>query len=103
MIYISYIYIYVYSACVKHGEKDPRFKADDCVRMTEYKRLHSELVRRSICYQKRSKYCSLGMLRVIIIITNTNETEFKIEKVIKKKDDKLYFKWKGYDNFLIVG
>ena len=43
------------------------------------------------------------MLRVIIIITNTNETEFKIEKVIKKKDDKLYFKWKGYDNFLIVG
>ena len=24
--------------------------------------------------------------------------EFKIEKVIKKKDDKLYVKWKGYDN-----
>ena len=43
------------------------------------------------------------MLLIIIIMTNTNETEFKIEKVIKKKDDKLCVKWKGYDNFLIVG
>ena len=24
--------------------------------------------------------------------------EFRIEKVIKKKGDKLYVKWKGYDN-----
>ena len=23
---------------------------------------------------------------------------FRIEKVIKEKGDKLYFKWKGYDN-----
>ena len=27
-----------------------------------------------------------------------NENEFRIEKVLKKKDDKLYVKWKGYDN-----
>ena len=27
-----------------------------------------------------------------------NEQEFSIEKVIKKKGDKLYIKWKGYDN-----
>ena len=28
----------------------------------------------------------------------TNQEEFKIEKVIKKKGDKIYVKWKGYDN-----
>ena len=28
----------------------------------------------------------------------TNQKEFKIEKVIKGKGDKLYAKWKGYDN-----
>ena len=30
----------------------------------------------------------------------TNQKEFRIEKVLKKKDDKLYAKWKGYDNSL---
>ena len=28
----------------------------------------------------------------------TNQKEFRIEKVLKKKGDKLYVKWKGYDN-----
>ena len=28
----------------------------------------------------------------------TRENEFRIEKVIKRKGDKLYVKWKGYDN-----
>ena len=28
----------------------------------------------------------------------TNRKEFRMEKVIKKKDDKLYVKWKGYNN-----
>ena len=27
-----------------------------------------------------------------------NQTEFRVEKVIKRKEDKLYVKWKGYDN-----
>ena len=27
-----------------------------------------------------------------------NQKEFRIEKVIKRKDDKLYVKWKGYNN-----
>ena len=27
-----------------------------------------------------------------------NQQEFRIEKVIKKKGDNLYAKWKGYDN-----
>ena len=31
-------------------------------------------------------------------LQKTNQQEFRIEKVIKKKGDKLYVKWKGYDN-----
>ena len=31
-------------------------------------------------------------------LQKTNQQEFRIEKVIKKKGDKLYVKWKGYNN-----
>ena len=32
-----------------------------------------------------------------------NQKEFRIEKVIKRKGDMLYVKWKGYDSSLIAG
>ena len=31
-------------------------------------------------------------------LQKTNQEEFRIEKVIKKKGDKLYVKWKGCDS-----
>ena len=31
-------------------------------------------------------------------LQKTNQKEFKIEKVIQRKGDKLYVKWKNYDN-----
>ena len=31
-------------------------------------------------------------------LQKTSEKEFRIEKVLKRKGDKLYVKWKGYDN-----
>ena len=31
-------------------------------------------------------------------LQNTNQKEFRMEKVNKTKGDKLYVKWKGYDN-----
>ena len=31
-------------------------------------------------------------------LQKTNQKEFRIEKVLKRKDDKLYVKWKGYNN-----
>ena len=31
-------------------------------------------------------------------LQKTNQQEFRIEKVILKKGDKLYVKWKGYDS-----
>ena len=36
-------------------------------------------------------------------LQKTSQKEFRTEKVIKRKGDKLYVKWKGYDNSLIVG
>ena len=31
-------------------------------------------------------------------LQKTNQKEFRIEKVLKRKGDKLYIKWKRYDN-----
>ena len=31
-------------------------------------------------------------------LLKTNEKEFRVEKVIKRKWDKLYVKWKGFDS-----
>ena len=31
-------------------------------------------------------------------LRKTNQEEFRIEKVIKKKGNELYVKWKGFDN-----
>ena len=31
-------------------------------------------------------------------LQKTDQQEFRIEQVIKRKGDKLYVKWKGYDN-----
>ena len=33
-------------------------------------------------------------------LQETNQKEFRVEKVVKKKGDKLYVKWKGYNNSL---
>ena len=32
-------------------------------------------------------------------LQKTNQKEFRIEKVIKRKGNKLYVKWKGYGNY----
>ena len=33
-------------------------------------------------------------------LQKANQKEFRIEKVMKRKGDKLHVKWKGYDNLL---
>ena len=35
---------------------------------------------------------------LVPFMKKTNQKEFRIEKVLKKKGDKLYVKWKNYDN-----
>ena len=34
------------------------------------------------------------------VLQKANQKQFRVEKVIKRKGDKLYFKWKGYDSSL---
>ena len=31
-------------------------------------------------------------------LQSTNQQKFRIDKIIRRKGDKLYVKWKGYDN-----
>ena len=47
----------------------------------------------------------LGHMLLVILEVNCkriakkkNQKEFRVDKVIKKKGDKLYVRWKGYDN-----
>ena len=35
-------------------------------------------------------------------LQKTNQTEFRIENVIKKKEKKFHVKWKGYDNLFNI-
>ena len=37
------------------------------------------------------------------VLQKTNQTCFRIEKVMKKKCDKLYVKWEGYDDSVNSG
>ena len=32
-------------------------------------------------------------------LQKVNQKEFKVEKIIKRKGDKIYVKWKGYNSF----
>ena len=33
------------------------------------------------------------------VLQKTNQKEFRVKKIIKRKGDKLYIKWKGYNNY----
>ena len=35
-------------------------------------------------------------------LQKTDQNEFRVEDVIKRKGNELYVKWKGYDNFLAI-
>ena len=97
------------------NEKDPKFKVGACVRMLKYKSIFAKW------YTPNWSEEVLGVSKIkntvpwtyFIIDLNgepidgafyekelqkTSQKELRIEKVIKRKSDKLYIKWKGYDN-----
>ena len=41
----------------------------------------------------------LLMVKKLLVHIGTSQEEFRIEKVLKKKGNKLYVKWKGYNNY----
>ena len=97
------------------NDRDPKFKVGDHVRISRYKNIFAKLytpnwskevfVISKIKNTVPSTYEINDLNGEEIIGTfyekelqKTNQKEFRIEKVIKKKGDKLYVKWKGYDN-----
>ena len=99
----------------KVNDKDPKFRVGDHVRISEYKNIFANgyipncseeiIVITKIKNTVPWTYVIHDLNGEEIIgsfykkeLQRTNQKEFRIEKVIKRKGDKLYVKWKGYDN-----
>ena len=95
-------------------DKDPKFKFGDHVRISKYKNIFTKgytpnwseevYVIKEVKNTVRWTYLikDLNGKKIIetfceIELQKTNQREFRVEKVIKKKGDKFYIKWKGYD------
>ena len=100
------------------NDKDPKFKAGDRVRISKYKNIlakgYTPSWSEEVFVIKKIKntipwtYVINDLNGEEIMGTlyekelqKTNQEEFRIEKVIKRKGDKMYVKWKGYDNSFI--
>ena len=97
------------------NKKNPKFKVGDHVRISKYKNIFAKgytpnlseeifvinKVRDTILWTYLSNYLNGEEIKVSFYekeSQKTDQKEFRIEKVIKKKGIKLFFKWKGYDN-----
>ena len=97
------------------NDKDPKFKVGDRVRISKYKnifakgytpnRSEEEFVIKKVKNTVLWTYVINDLNGEEIMGTfyekelqKTSQQEFRIEKVIKRKGDKIYVKWKGYDN-----
>ena len=97
------------------NDKNPKFKIGDNVRISKYKNVFAKGYTpnwsESLFVTKKVKNTVLwtnvnndlnGEEIVGTFYENelqkTNQKEFRIEKIIKKKGNKLYVKWKRYDN-----
>ena len=94
------------------NDKDPKFKVGDHERISKYKNIFAKgytpnwsdevFVIKEVKNIVPWTYVINDLNGEEIIgtfyqkeIQKTNQQEFRMEKVIKKKRDKLYFKWKG--------
>ena len=97
------------------NDKDPNFKVVDYVRISKYKNIFAKGYTpnwsEEVSVIKKVKNTVLWTYVISDLngeeiigtfyekeLQKTNQQEFRIEKVIKRKGDKLYVKWKGYDN-----
>ena len=100
---------------VESNEKDPKFKVGNHVRISKYKinfakGYASNWSGEVFVISKTKKtvpwayvICDSNGEEIVgnfheKELQKTNQKEFRIEKVIKRKEKKLYVKWKGYDN-----
>ena len=99
----------------KSNEKDLKFKVGDYVRISKYKNIFAKgyapnwseeiFIITQIKNTVPWTYVINDLNGEEIVgsfyrkeLQKANQKEFKIEKVIKRKGNKLYLKWKGYDN-----
>ena len=97
------------------NERDPKFKVGDHVRISKYKNIFAKEYTSNwteeIFVIKQIKntvpwtyvICDLNGVEIIGSfceneLQKTNQKEFRIEKAIKKRGNKLYIKWKRYNN-----
>ena len=97
------------------NDKNPKFKIGDHVRISKYKNIFAKgympnwsekiFIIKKIKITVSWTYVinDLNSKEIIGVfyeneLHSTNQQEFRIEKVLKKKSGKLYVKWKGYDN-----
>ena len=97
------------------NDKNPRFKVGDHVRISKYKNIFAKgympnwseeiFVIKKIKNTVPWTYVINDLNGKEIIGTfyekelqGTNQQEYRIEEIIKKKGNKLYVKWKGYNN-----
>ena len=100
----------------ENNMEDPKFKVGNHVRISKYKNVfakgYSPNWSEEIFVIKKVKntvswICIVSDLKGEEIVgtfyekglQKTNKKEFRVEKVIRRKSDKLYVKWKGYNNF----
>ena len=96
------------------NNKDPKFKTGDHVRISKYKNIFAKRYMPNCCEEVFISKIKNTIPWTYVIndlngkeiigtfyekeLQKTNQKEFRIEKVLKRKGDKLYVKWKGYDN-----
>ena len=91
------------------NDRDPKFKVGDHVMISKYKNIFAKACTSNwpeeVFVIKKAENTVpwtyvINDLNVqeIIGTFNSNQQEFRIEKAIKRKGDKLYVKWKGYDS-----
>ena len=105
-----------YAECSEDfNKKDPKFKVGDYVRIEKYKNIFAKRYTPN-CSEEVfvvSKIKNTVLWTYLISDLNGEEItgslqgkevqkasqeKFRIEKVLKRKGDELYVKWKGYDN-----
>ena len=97
------------------NKKDPKFKVGDYVRIEKYKNIFAKRYTPN-CSEEVfvvSKIKNTVLWTYLISDLNgeeitgsfqekevqkSSQEKFRIEKVLKRKGDELYVKWKGYDN-----
>ena len=88
------------------NKKDPKFKVGDHVRISKYKNIFAKgFVVNKIKNTVPWTYVINDLNGEKISgsfyekeLQKTNQKEFRIKKVLKRRGDKLYVKWKQYDN-----